>query len=100
MKKSPQLPGAGRARAWHYHGSDMPTSPRAIYVLKSGGSVITQEKKKNKMVGDLWDLPAKKFSQSSLIPLNHWAELAVLFSWHIPNFSQDFSFPGLTPLCN
>ena len=46
FKKSPQLPGAGRTSMWHYHGSDTPTSPRAIYVLKSakgpnifGGSV-------------------------------------------------------------
>ena len=46
FKKSPQLPGPGRTRAWHHHGSDTPTSPRAIYVLKSekfpnifGGSV-------------------------------------------------------------
>ena len=35
FKNSPQLPGAGRARAWHHHGSDTPTSPRVIYVLKS-----------------------------------------------------------------
>ena len=35
FKKCPQLPGAKRTRAWHYHGSDTPTSPRAIYVLKS-----------------------------------------------------------------
>ena len=35
FKRSPQLPGAGRTRAWHHHGSDTPTSPRAIYVLKS-----------------------------------------------------------------
>ena len=35
FKKSHQLPGAGRSRAWHHHGSDMPTSPMAIYVLKS-----------------------------------------------------------------
>ena len=48
FKKSPQLPGAGRTRAWHHHGSDTFTSPRAIYVLKSakrpnifGGSVHT-----------------------------------------------------------
>ena len=34
FKKSPQLPGAGRTRAGHHHGSDMPTSPGAIYVLK------------------------------------------------------------------
>ena len=46
FKKSSQLSGAGGARAWHHHGSDTPTSPRAIYVLKSakgpkilGGSV-------------------------------------------------------------
>ena len=35
FKKSPQLPGAGRTKEWHYHGSDTPTSSRAIYVLKS-----------------------------------------------------------------
>ena len=29
-KKSLQLPGAGRKRAGHHHGSDTPTSPRAI----------------------------------------------------------------------
>ena len=45
---SPQLLGAGRIRAWHHHGSDTFTSPRAIYVLKYakrpknlGGSVHT-----------------------------------------------------------
>ena len=40
---SPQLPGAGRTRAWHDHGSDTPTSPWAIYVLKSvdGGLFYT-----------------------------------------------------------
>ena len=35
FKKCPQLPEAGRTRAGHHHGSDMPTSPKAIYVLKS-----------------------------------------------------------------
>ena len=30
FKKSPQLPGAGRIRAGHHHGSDMPNSLRAI----------------------------------------------------------------------
>ena len=35
FKKGPQLPGAGRARVWHHHGSDTPTSPWAILVLKS-----------------------------------------------------------------
>ena len=30
FKKSSQLPGAGRTRAWHYHGSHTPTSPVAI----------------------------------------------------------------------
>ena len=46
LKHGPQLPGAGRTWAGHHHGSDTPTSPRAIYVLKSakgpnifGGSV-------------------------------------------------------------
>ena len=43
FKNSPQLPGAGRTRAGHHHGSDKPTSPRAIYVLKSanGGLFYT-----------------------------------------------------------
>ena len=35
FKNRPQLPGAGRTRAGHHHGSDTPTSPKAIYVLKS-----------------------------------------------------------------
>ena len=35
LKNRPQLPGAGSTRAGHHHRSDMPTSPRAIYVLKS-----------------------------------------------------------------
>ena len=30
FKKNPQLPGARRTRAWHHHGSDTPTSARAI----------------------------------------------------------------------
>ena len=30
FKKSPQLPGAGRSRAEHHHGSHTPTSPGAI----------------------------------------------------------------------
>ena len=35
FKKIPQHPGALSTRAWHNHGSDTPTSPRVIYVLKS-----------------------------------------------------------------
>ena len=34
FKKSPQLPGAGRTRAWHHHGSHMPTSPGALLLGK------------------------------------------------------------------
>ena len=30
LKKSLRLPGAGRTRAWHYHGSHTSTSPRVI----------------------------------------------------------------------
>ena len=30
FKKRPQLPGAGRTRAGHHHGSHTPTSPGAI----------------------------------------------------------------------
>ena len=35
LKDRPQLPGAGRTRAGHHHGSDTSTSAKAIYVLKS-----------------------------------------------------------------
>ena len=35
FKKSPHLPGAGRTKVWHHHGSDTSTAPRAIFVLKS-----------------------------------------------------------------
>ena len=34
FKKSPQLPGAERTRAWHHHGSHTPTSPGAILLSK------------------------------------------------------------------
>ena len=34
FKKSSELPGAGRTRAWHHHGSHTPTSPRAILLGK------------------------------------------------------------------
>ena len=34
FKKSPQLPGAGRARAGHHHRSHTPTSPEAILLGK------------------------------------------------------------------
>ena len=34
FKNGPQLPGAGRTRAGHHHGSHMPTSPGAILLSK------------------------------------------------------------------
>ena len=34
FKKNLQYPGARRTRAWHQHGSDKPTSPRAILLHK------------------------------------------------------------------
>ena len=34
FKKSPQLPGAGRTRAGHHHGSHKPTSPGDILLSK------------------------------------------------------------------
>ena len=47
FKKSPQLPGGGKTSVWYHHGSDTPTCPSAIYVLKSvkdpnilGGNVL------------------------------------------------------------
>ena len=33
-KNYPQLPGAGRTRAGHHHGSHTPTSPEAILLGK------------------------------------------------------------------
>ena len=34
FKKRPQLPGAGRTRAGHHHGSHTPTSPGTILLGK------------------------------------------------------------------
>ena len=34
FKKWPQLPGAGRTRAGHHHGSHTPTSPEAVLLHK------------------------------------------------------------------
>ena len=34
FKKRPQLPGAGRTRAGHHHGSHMPASPEAVLLSK------------------------------------------------------------------
>ena len=34
FKKRPQLPGAERTRAGHYHRSHTPTSPGAILLVK------------------------------------------------------------------
>ena len=34
FKKSSELPGAGRTRAWHHHGSHTPTPPGAILLGK------------------------------------------------------------------
>ena len=48
FKNGPQLPGAGRTRAGHHHGSHTPTSPGTILLgkmpitpNKSAGSVST-----------------------------------------------------------
>jgi hypothetical protein len=40
LKKSPQLPGAGRTRTWHHHGSDTATFPRSILVHSSLEGII------------------------------------------------------------
>ena len=34
FKKRPQLPGAGRTRVGHHHGSHTPTSPEAVLLGK------------------------------------------------------------------
>ena len=38
FKQSPLQPEAGRTMTWHPHGSNMPTTPRAIYVLKAANA--------------------------------------------------------------
>ena len=49
IKNGPQLPGAGRTRAGHHHGSHTPTSPGTILLgkmpitpNKSAGSVLKE----------------------------------------------------------
>ena len=50
FKKSPQLPGAGRTRAWHHHESHTPISPGALllsnHIIKHIGRqcIITHSK--------------------------------------------------------
>ena len=34
LKNGPLLPGAGRTRAWHHHGSHTPTSPGTVLLGK------------------------------------------------------------------
>ena len=34
FEKRPKLPGAGRTRARHYHGTHSPTSPKAVLLGK------------------------------------------------------------------
>ena len=43
FKKSPQLPGAGRTRAWHHHGSHTATSPGAILLAILPSKMATGE---------------------------------------------------------
>ena len=40
FKKSPQLPGAGRTRAWHHHKSHTPTSPGAPNILAASVGTV------------------------------------------------------------
>ena len=43
LKKRSQLPGAGRTRAGHHHGSDTPTSARAVlhHTDQKGPNILT-----------------------------------------------------------
>ena len=43
FKNGPQLPGAGRTRVGHHHGSDTPTSARAVLLHKDqkGPNILT-----------------------------------------------------------
>ena len=43
FKKRPQLPGAGRTRAGHHHGSHTPTSPGAILLGKMALAYHTKQ---------------------------------------------------------
>ena len=60
FKKSPQLPGAGRTRAGHHHGSHTPTSPEAILLGK-----MTHHTKHIRREC----IPTNQYSQCDQIPL-------------------------------
>ena len=52
FKKSPQLPGPGRTRTWHHHGSHTPTSPGAILL----GRMAYHTKQIRRQCNDVGDL--------------------------------------------
>jgi hypothetical protein len=72
LKKSPQLPGAGRKKAWHHHWSDTPTSPRAIYVLRSA-------KGTNIFVGSVYE----RFYETFLDFITNFRFHETIFQFHL-----------------
>ena len=73
FKKRPQLPGAGRTRAGHYHGSHTPTSPGAILSYQTNPPAV--------YIAVLIRLPLlKSFSNHGVVSMKI--------------FSKNFSFIG------
>ena len=90
FKKSPQLPGAGRTRAWHHHGSHTPTSSGAILPSKMSSKMAYHTKQIRRQcmyatyLNDiaLLNLPARSVSKSALkmLPVDLLSSLEVLKS--------------------
>ena len=71
FKKSSELPGAGRTRAWHHHGSHTPTSPGAILLGKMAYSpkqIRRQCRLSNCVPSGAIYLACKEFSQILVQP--------------------------------
>ena len=67
FKKWPQLPGAGRTRAGHHHGSHTPTSPKGVLLGKMAHHTkqIRRQCKRNAKSKTLW----KSFTRQDLIKM-------------------------------
>ena len=55
IKKSPQLPGARRTRAWYHHGSHTPTSPGTILLGKMAYHTKQIRRQCNSKVQLFWE---------------------------------------------
>ena len=75
--ESLQWPGARRARVWHHHGSDTPTSPKAILHH-------TDPNATNISGGSVWDKERGTCSQKSLSPRPYKKEQENLHMFILP----------------